>query len=215
MAADLRGCTRMKTQQNKIHLTDFRKFLFGSVRVHPRLVLVLALCFCVSVAIVLSSSRAQQKSTPTPPLEGCLNCHDKNEPMHRYGPTVAGALDKLDNGKDGLGLTCTACHGGNPVATTKEEAHVQPRFPKEWMREGKFRVPERSGPLLNRENLEVVRFLNPGDLRVDETTCGSSDCHSTQTRGATRSMMAHGAMLWGAALYNNGGYPIKDETFGG
>jgi hypothetical protein len=166
------------------------------------------------VAIVLSSSRAQQKTTPAPPLEGCLKCHDKIEPMHRYGPTVAGALDKLNNGKDGMGLTCTACHGGNPVATTKEEAHVQPRFAKEWIKGGKFRVPENSGPLLNRESVEFVRFLNPGDLRVAETTCGSSDCHSTEAKGATRSMMAHGAMLWGAALYNNGGFPIKDATFG-
>ncbi len=175
---------------------------------------LVALCLCVSVAIVQSSSRAQQKPTPVLPLEGCLKCHDKIEPMHRYGPTVTGALDKLNNGKDGMGLTCTACHGGNPVAITKEEAHVQPRFPKEWMRQGKFRVPENSGPLLNRESAEFVRFLNPGDLRVAQTTCGSSDCHSTEAKGATRSMMAHGAMLWGAALYNNGGYPIKDATFG-
>ena len=204
----------MKTEQNKIHLTDFHKFLSVSIRVHPRLILVLALCLCFSVAIVLSSSRAQQKPSTPPPLEGCLECHDKIEPMHRYGPTVAGALDKLDNGKDGMGLTCTACHGGNPVATTKEEAHVQPRWPKEWMRDGKFRVPERSGPLLNRESVQFVRFLNPGDLRVAETTCGSADCHSTEAKGVTRSMMAHGAMLWGAALYNNGGYPIKDASFG-
>ena len=27
-------------------------------------------------------------------------------------------------------------------------------------------------------------------------------------------MMAHGAMLWGAALYNNGGFHIKDTRFG-
>ncbi len=27
-------------------------------------------------------------------------------------------------------------------------------------------------------------------------------------------MMTHGAMLWGAALYNNGGFPIKDARFG-
>jgi hypothetical protein len=214
MAADLRGCTRMKTEQNKIWPTVFRKYLSASIRVHPRLVIVLALCLCVSVAIVLSSSRAQQNPTPAAPLEGCLKCHDKIEPMHRYGPTIAGALDKLDNGKDGVGLTCTACHGGNPVAITKEEAHVQPRFPKEWIPQGKFRVPERSGPLLNRESAEFVRFLNPGDLRVAETTCGSSDCHSTQAKGATRSMMTHGAMLWGAALYNNGGFPIKDANFG-
>ena len=26
--------------------------------------------------------------------------------------------------------------------------------------------------------------------------------------------MAHGAMLWGAALYNNGGFHIKDTRFG-
>src|SRR5262245_3057546 len=27
-------------------------------------------------------------------------------------------------------------------------------------------------------------------------------------------MMSHGAMLWGAALYNNGSFPIKDPRFG-
>jgi len=165
------------------------------------------------VAIVLSS-RAQQNPATAPSLEGCLKCHDKIEPMHRYGPTVAGALDKLDNGKDALGLTCTACHGGNPVATTKEEAHVQPRFPGEWMRDGKFRVPENSGPLLARESNDFVRFLNPGDFRVAAKTCGSSECHTSETANATRSMMTHGAMLWGAALYNNGGFAIKDTNFG-
>src|SRR5437899_1284554 len=139
--------------------TDKRRFaqirnpktLSVYIRVH--LWLGLFLCFCVCLGIIVSS-RAQQKPATPPPLEGCLKCNDKIEPMHRYSPTVAGALDKLDNGKDGMGLTCTACHGGNPVATTKEEAHVQPRFPKEWMRDGKFRVPERSGPLLNRESLQ-------------------------------------------------------------
>src|SRR5207253_6084638 len=131
----------------------------ASIRVHRRLILASALCLGAFVAIVLSSTSAQQKPATPPPLEGCLKCHGNIEPMHRYGPTVAGALDKLDNGKDGMGLTCTACHGGNPVATTKEEAHVRPRFPREWMRDGKFHVPENSGPLLNRESVEFVRFL--------------------------------------------------------
>ncbi len=132
--------------------------------------------------------------------------------MHRFGPTAT--LDKLDNGKDALGLTCSACHGGNPGATTKEDAHVRPRHSNEWFKNGKFRIPERSGPLLARESLEFVRFLNPGDLRVAAKTCGSSECHSVQTNAASKSMMTHGAMLWGAALYNNGGYPIKDSQFG-
>ena len=173
---------------------------------------IISLCLCASVAIIFSPSHAQQQPTTTPPLEGCLKCHANIEPMHRYGGPAP--LDKLDNGKDAKGLTCTFCHGGNPAAAAKEEAHVRPRYPHEWFKNGKFRVPERSGPLLNRESLEFVRFLNPGDLRVAQTTCGSSECHSAETKGAMNSMMTHGAMLWGAALYNNGGFPIKDANFG-
>src|SRR6266403_208624 len=149
---------------------------------------------------------------PAETLEGCLKCHDKIEPMHRFGPTTT--LDKLDHGKDALGLTCTACHGGNPIATEKDSAHVRPKFPREWQQNGTFKIPKRSGPLLAREGPEFVRFVNPGDLRVANKTCGSSECHSTETSAASNSMMRHGAMLWGAALYNNGGFPIKDTHFG-
>src|SRR5262245_29536094 len=174
---------------------------------------VLSLCLGVFVVSVLNRpSIAQKQTEPPAPLEGCLKCHADIEPMHRYGGPAP--LDKLDNGKDAKGLTCTFCHGGNPAATMKEEAHVRPRYPSEWLKNGKFRVPERSGPLLARESLEFVRFLNPGDLRVAQTTCGSSECHSAETKGAMNSMMTHGAMLWGAALYNNGGFPIKDTNFG-
>ena len=132
--------------------------------------------------------------------------------MHKFGPTTT--LDKLDHGKDALGLTCTACHGGNPGATEKDLAHVRPRFPREWDSAGEFKTRKRSGPLLARESLEFVRFINPGDLRVAGKTCGSSECHSTETSAASNSMMRHGGMLWGAALYNNGGFPIKDTSFG-
>src|SRR6266404_2515890 len=175
---------------------------------------IVSLCLCASVAIVVSRTRAEQpkSTTPAETLEGCLKCHNQIEPMHRFGPTST--LDKLDHGKDALGLSCTACHGGNPVATEKDLAHVRPRFSTEWQRNGKFKIPERSGPLLARESLEFVRFLNPGDLRVAGKTCGSSECHSTETSAASNSMMRHGAMLWGAALYNNGGFPFKDTNFG-
>jgi len=46
-------------------------------------------------------------------LEGCITCHGQIEPMHKYGTTET--LEKLNNGKDAVGLTCTGCHGGNPV----------------------------------------------------------------------------------------------------
>jgi hypothetical protein len=167
-------------------------------------ILVIVLLIIIAIALVRLRNKLAGSSPPlnaatqqpASPLEGCLKCHAQIEPMHKFGPTQT--LDKLANGKDALGLTCTACHGGNPVATDKAEAHVRPRFPRAWMRDGKFKIPDRAGPLLNRESLEFVRFLNPGDLRVAPKTCGSSECHSSQTSAVGKSMMRHGAMLWGA-----------------
>jgi hypothetical protein len=149
-----------------------------------------------------------------PKQEGCISCHGLIEPMHKYGTTET--LDKLKDGKDAVGLSCTACHGGNPVSKLKDEAHVQPRFPREWRRAGKYSGanPERSNTLLNRESWEFVRFINPGDLRVAARTCGSSSCHEIESKNVPRSMMTHGAMLWGAALYNNGNFHLKDPRFG-
>ena len=147
-------------------------------------------------------------------LEGCVSCHGMIEPMHKYGTTET--LDKLKDGKDAVGLSCTACHGGNPASKVKDEAHVQPKFPQEWRRAGRYTGanPESSNTLMNRESWEFVRFVNPGDLRVASKTCGGSSCHEMEPRNVSRSMMTHGAMLWGAALYNNGSFPLKDPRFG-
>ena len=145
--------------------------------------------------------------------------------MHKYGTTET--LEKLNDGKDAVGLTCTGCHGGNPVPRKtsddpksiqqiKDEAHVRPKFPDEWKRDGKYTGanPERTNTLLARESWEFVRFVNPGDLRVAAKTCGGGACHEVESKNVARSMMTHGAMLWGAALYNNGGFPLKDARFG-
>ena len=172
-------------------------------------------------------SAEQDQKPPSPKLEGCTTCHGLIEPMHKYGTTET--LEKLKDGKDAAGISCTGCHGGNPVPRKssedgreieriKNEAHVRPRFPAEWKRDGKYTGanPERTNTLLARESWEFVRFINPGDIRVAEATCGNGGCHTHQaeTKNVARSMMAHGAMLWGAALYNNGGFPLKDARFG-
>ena len=172
-----------------------------------------------------TAKRFRQTSLSQPKLEGCVSCHALIEPMHKYGATET--LEQLKDGKDAVGLTCTTCHGGNPapkktsadpkeIDRVKREAHVQPRFPDQWQRNGKSTGanPERTNTLLARESWEYVRFINPGDIRVAEKTCGSSECHAIEQKGVARSMMTHGAMLWGAALYNNGGLPIKDARFG-
>lgn len=161
------------------------------------------------------TAKTEQPKAQDTPAEGCLKCHNNIEPMHRYN-AKGDVLDALVDGKDAQELTCTACHGGNPAATTAKDAHVQPRFPKAWgcrsNGECASRNPERTNTLLAKESREFVRFVNPGDFRVIGQTCNS--CHLAEGQRASRSMMAHGAMLWGAALYNNSGFPIKDAHFG-
>lgn len=184
----------------------------------------LILCFLAVMIAAVWPAFAHQ-TTIQPKLEGCISCHGLIEPMHKYGATDT--LEKLKDGKDAVGLSCTACHGGNPVPRktsedpnqidrAKRDAHVQPMFPREWRREGKYSGanPERSNTLLNRESWEFVRFINPGDLRVAPKTCGSGACHEVESKNVPRSMMTHGAMLWAAALYNNGSFHLKDPRFG-
>ncbi|HEV2835888.1 MAG TPA: hypothetical protein VGW58_11255 [Pyrinomonadaceae bacterium] len=170
--------------------------------------------FLYLLTLMTLTSQPANQTTPAAKVEGCVSCHAMIEPMHKYGTTET--LDKLKDGKDAVGLSCSACHGGNPASKLKEEAHVQPKFPNEWRRAGKYSGanPERSNTLLNRESWDFVRFVNPGDLRVAAKTCGSASCHEIESKNVARSMMTHGAMLWGAALYNNGSFHLKDPRFG-
>ncbi|PYS75318.1 MAG: hypothetical protein DMF66_19880, partial [Acidobacteria bacterium] len=62
---------------------------------------------------------AQAKPSPAPSpaqaeqpkVEGCISCHGQTEPMHK---TRDGKLK--EDGTDRQNLTCTSCHGGNPVS---------------------------------------------------------------------------------------------------
>src|SRR5207244_2863282 len=105
---------------------------------------------------------------------------------------------------------CTDCHGGNPTpGLTQRKAHVAPRNPIFWQTSAN---PSDSDVLLNHESPEFIQFVNPGDLRVADKACGL--CHKEAIEVVFRSMMNHGAMLWGAALYNNGSFPLKNYRFG-
>jgi hypothetical protein len=126
---------------------------------------------------------------------GCLQCHQGVEPMHKAEHVVLG---------------CTDCHGGDPArGLTKEQAHILPRNREFWNTSAN---PPNSTAWINHESPEFIRFMNPGDLRVAKESCGL--CHGAIVRDVDHSMMNHGAMLWGAALYNNGAYPQKNYRFG-
>ena len=104
---------------------------------------------------------------------------------------------------------CIDCHGGDATATDKSHAHIHPRFPDAWRSSAN---PVRSYTLLNHESPEFIRFVNPGDLRVAHLTCGP--CHQDEVLQSKTSMMTHGCLLWGAALYNNGAVPHKHARYG-
>ncbi|HEV2095186.1 MAG TPA: hypothetical protein VGQ82_01660, partial [Chthoniobacterales bacterium] len=125
---------------------------------------------------------------------GCLQCHAGVEPMHKAEHVVLG---------------CTDCHGGNArLGLAKAQAHVPPRNKEFWKTSAN---PPNSNAWLNHESTEFIRFMNPGDLRVAQQTCGL--CHGEIVRNVDHSMMNHGAMLWGAALYNNSGFYLKNYRF--
>jgi hypothetical protein len=153
-----------------------------------------------------SQQEADRKST------GCITCHTStDEPTMHLTKTVF--------------LGCTDCHGGNSsisVAASatpnsaeynaaKEKAHVQPRDPSFKDRSA---LPERTYTKWLKESPEFIKFVNPGDLRAAPETCGVAGCHAKEVRASSTSMMTHTGLLWGAALYNNGGYPTKNTHFG-
>jgi hypothetical protein len=143
---------------------------------------------------------------------GCISCHSATEAptMHPSGLVQLG---------------CTDCHGGNstvigPFGQHRGQAefdkalaaaHPKPKVPGLWKTAAN---PVRASTDWLKESQEYIQFVNPGDLRVAAQTCGRSGCHTQEVRAVQSSMMTHGGMLWGAALYNNGAFPLKNAQFG-
>ena len=100
-------------------------------------------------------------------------------------------------------------HGRRHRAERMERAHVLPSRRDIWTSSDN---PQRAGVASLDESAEFIRFVNPGDLRVAEKTCGR--CHYAESAFVKKSMMTHGGMLWGAAAYNNGSFPLKNTVFG-
>src|SRR5215469_10082585 len=131
---------------------------------------------------------------------GCQSCHQTTDSTTMHAsPSVR--------------LGCTDCHGGDATVrvpaslsrTSKEyedakkRAHPWPRV----LSGDASANPARAYTSWLKEDWNYIKFVNPGDLRVAAETCGTSGCHAPEVQKVRMSMMTHGAMLWGAALYNN------------
>jgi hypothetical protein len=180
---------------------------------------VLSLFFAISLRPVAATAqeqspafRGQSQEEADRKSVGCISCHTStDEPTMHPTKTVH--------------LGCTDCHGGISSITiahgtaanspeynsAKEKAHVQPR---DAAFKDRSALPESVYTKWLKESADYIKFVNPGDLRVAPETCGASGCHAAETRAVSTSMMTHAGLLWGAALYNNGGYPTKNTRFG-
>ncbi len=123
---------------------------------------------------------------------GCIECHE-------------GVTDPHPS----LEIGCVYCHGGNGTATDVELAHPRPDFPDEWPSSAN---PQRPYTLTLRESREWIRFVNPGDLRVANETCGK--CHPKVVLNVSKSLMTNSAHFWGVAGYANGIVSGKRSIFG-
>ncbi len=154
----------------------------------------------------------------------CVDCHGGN------GEVMSTMAEPGRPGKPGTPIHDEA------YLKAMHDAHVQPKHPEAWYGADvaddtrKFaerahadpkhmhgsRNPRITYAAFLQESAEFVRFINPGDLRVADLACGS--CHGDKDGDhvdrVRMSMMSHGAQLWGAALYNNGGVPNKWPRYG-
>ena len=155
----------------------------------------------------------------------CLTCH-----THSDGDTMHNGKLSNGNAQAVKNITCIDCHGGNQIAGIpagikkgdpgfehfKNLAHVEKTRPDLWPVDS-ARNPEVSGAKSLAESVDYIRFINPGDLRAAQASCGA--CHNTEAEGfivdkVKRSMMTTGALLWEAALYNNGAAGSKTAVYG-
>jgi len=117
--------------------------------------------------------------------ERCLACH--------------GHIENVTENM-GFELDCTFCHGGDPVSTVKEIAHVQPSLPI---------INDATVAPLDYD-LDYQRFVNPSNLRVVPWTCGY--CHFVDN--IPKAMMATAAGHYAGGMYLGGVIPSKTPVYG-
>ena len=126
---------------------------------------------------------------------GCIVCHENIKDMHA---------------KATVRLGCVDCHGGNPNARHEKRAHVASAIPGSLAQHGQ------SGPLVHAAESRIAGVHSVREPR--RLASGASSvaalCHAREVLAVRKSMMTHGCMLWGAALYNNGSIPSKLPRYG-
>ena len=141
----------------------------------------------ISPAPLKSAMQSEQEAQAA--SAGCVSCHTKTDEatMHPSGTVTLG---------------CATCHGGDPKVSVAAgladglrrlpggEAEGAPAAARLRPVEDAPRTRERAYTEWLAESQEYIQFVNPGDLRVADRTCGQ--CHAAEVRNVRTSMMTHG-----------------------
>ena len=132
---------------------------------------------------------------------GCEACH---RPVAPDGTPVG--LERAHPPVGGVDLTCTECHGGDPEARRQSEAHVGS------VSDDAASIRYLSPRELDQVEPDLLRFVNPGDLRVAPRSCGAGaegaaggGCHQDVVDRVMRSPMATLAGELDVTRYRSGG----------
>ena len=63
-----------------------------------------------------------------------------------------------------------------------------------------------------KETKEYIQFVNPGDLRVAEQTCGSAGCHAKEVLAVRTSMMTTAPCCGRRRSTTTAGIPIRTRA---
>lgn len=131
-----------------------------------------------------------------------LGCGDSAEPPQTAieAEACVGCHAGIEQAHPGIGPgRCTVCHGGDPGARNLEGAHVAPAVDLARLR-GAALPPTPPRPitdlpsdLLDQVDPAYLRFVNPGDIRILDETCGRPSCHANHASAVRASVMTTNA----------------------
>ena len=154
---------------------------------------------------------APRRRSPSPHRRSDL-CSSKppRRPTPRAGAACSAITDVARHARqgDGQARLHRLPRRRSRLRRPKEAAHVQPRFP----------TPGRRRPIRSARTRCSITNRPSSSASSIPATCASrtSACGELPSPRkcwqVKKSMMTHGCMLWGAALYNNGAVPIKQAA---
>jgi hypothetical protein len=129
--------------------------------------------FLIVAAFLLSglSTQAGKSESVTPEqAKGCLSCHEGIESIRQETSPMMLAIKGIGS-VHGDPNGCVVCHGGNPRATTKQDAHSG------------------SPETLKAAKGPQMFYLDPGAMVINKLTCGQAVCHSGYPERLEKSLM--------------------------